>query len=102
MTSLDNLRRPDRWMSIATVILLVGYLAVAVYALLSPSDDPQRGMANGFIIFVALILLTFGAALWFGVARNHPWVIRSVFGVTVLPAISQVAQTIYLFLHHAQ
>ena len=45
-------------MSVATVILLVGYLAVAVYALLSPSDDPQRGMANGFIIFVALILLT--------------------------------------------
>ena len=102
MTSLDNLRRPDRWMSIATVILLVGYLAVAVYALLSPSDDPQRGMANGFIIFVALIFLTFGAALWFGVGRNHPGVIRSVFVVTVLPAISQAAQTIYPFLHHAR
>jgi len=89
-------------MSIATVILLVGYFALAVHALMSPSDDPQRGMANGFIIFVALILLTFGAALWFGVVRNHPWLIRSVFVVTVLPSISQIAQMIYLFLHHAQ
>jgi hypothetical protein len=99
--SLNNLRAPDRWMSIATAVLLAGYFAVAVYAPLSPSSDPQRGMADGFIILVALILLAFGGALWFGVARNHPWLIRIVFVVTVLPAISQAAQSIFLFVHHA-
>jgi presenilin-like A22 family membrane protease len=99
---LNNLRAPDRWMSIVTAVLLAGYFAIAVNALLSPSSDPQRGMADGFIILVALILLFFGGALWFGVARNRPWVIRIVFVVTVLPAISQLAQSIFLFVHHAQ
>jgi hypothetical protein len=81
-------------MSIATAVLLAGYFAVAVRPPF-PSSDPQRGMADGFIILVTLILLSFGGALWFGVARNHPWVIRTIFVVTVLPAISQLAQSIF-------
>jgi hypothetical protein len=53
-------------------------------------------MAQGFIILVSLVLLLFAGALWFGVARNHPWVVRTVFAITVFPALSQIAQQIYL------
>ena len=65
-------RTPDGWMSAVSAVLLAGYLMLAMYALFSPSNDPQRGMAQGFITFVAFILLLLGAALWFAVARNHP------------------------------
>lgn len=100
--SLNDLRTPDRWMSRISAVFLVGYFAVAVYAFLSPSSDPQRGMAEGFIIFVALILLFFGGVLWFGVVRNHPWVVRIIFVVTALPAISLIAHEIFLLVHRAQ
>lgn len=72
-----------------------------MYALLSPSNDPQRGTAEGFITLVALILLSFGGALWFGVARNHPWVVRTVFAIAIFPALSQIAREIYLMIHRA-
>jgi hypothetical protein len=64
-------------------------------------NDPQQGMAQGFITLVALILLLFGGALWFGVARQHPWVVRIVFAITIFPALSQIAQEIYLLMRHA-
>ncbi len=86
-------------MSLVSGVLLAGYFAVALHALFSPSSDPQRGMAEGFIILVAVILLLIGGALWFGVARRHPWVVRIVFVITVFPALSQVAQEIYLLTH---
>ena len=93
---LDDLRTPDKWMAIASALLLAGYFALALYAMASPSGDPQRGMAQGFIIFVAFVLLLLAGALWFGVARDHRWVVRIVFAVTVFPALSQIAQEIFL------
>ena len=67
-----DLRTPDSWMSIVGAVLLAGYFLFAMYALFSPSNDPQQGMAQGFIILVGLVLLSLGGALWFGVARKHP------------------------------
>lgn len=63
----------DGWMGLIGAVLLTAYFSFALYASLSPSDDPQQGMAQGFITLVALILLLFAGALWFGVTRNHPW-----------------------------
>jgi hypothetical protein len=100
--SFQDLRTPDKWMSIVSAILLAGYFLFAMYALLSPSNDPQQGMAQGFIILVGLVLLSLGAALWFGVARKHPWAVRIVFAVTIFPALSQTAQEIFLFVHRGQ
>lgn len=94
-------RTPDGWMSAVSAVLLTAYLMFALYALFSPSNDPQRGMAQGFITLVALILLLLGAALWFAAARNHPWLARIIFVITIFPALSQTAQEIYLLLHRA-
>ena len=91
-------RTPDGWMSVVSAVLLAGYFLVALNAMFSPSNDPQQGMAQGFIILVSLVLLSFAGALWFGVARNHPWVVRTVFAITVFPAVSQIAQQIYLLM----
>ena len=96
------MRTPDNWMAVASALLLVSYFAFALYAMASPSNDPQRGMAQGFIIFVALVLLLLAGVLWFGVARNHPWVVRSVFAVTLFPAVSQLAQEIFLAVHRGR
>ena len=89
-------------MSIATAVLLAIYLAISLYALASPSNDPQRGMAQGFITMVALVILSVGGLLWFAVARNHPWLVRILFALTLFPALSQTAQEIYLLVHHAR
>ena len=99
---INDLRTPDRWMAIVSALLLVGYFAFALYAMSSPSNDPQRGMAQGFIIFVAFVLLLLAGALWFGVARNHPWVLRVVFAVSIFPALSQLAQEIFLLVHRGR
>lgn len=97
-----DLRTPDRWMTAISAVLLMAYFAFSVYILGAPSVyDPQQGMAYGFITFLAFILLLLGGALWFGVARNHPWVIRTVFAIAVFPVISQTAQEIFLLLHRA-
>ena len=88
-------------MSIASAMLLAIYFALALYAGASPSHDPQRGMAQGFIIFVAVLLLLVGGALWFAVARNHPWLLRIIFALSVFPALSLTAQRIFLLLHRA-
>jgi hypothetical protein len=100
--ALNNLRSADKWMSIVSAILLAGYLAFSLYALASPSNDPQRGMATGFIVLVVFTLLALGGILWFGVARTHPWVVRIVFFVTAFPALSQMAQEVFLFMHRGQ
>ena len=89
-------------MTIASALLLAVYFAFALYAMSSPSNDPQRGMAQGLIIFVALVLLLVAGVLWFGVARNHPWVVRIVFAVTIFPALSQIAQEVFLMLHRGR
>ena len=97
-----DLRTPDKWMSIASAVLLTGYFLFALYAMFSPSNDPQQGMAQGFIIFVGLVLLSLGGALWFGVARRHPWVVRIIFAVSIFPALSQTAQEIFLLVHRGR
>jgi hypothetical protein len=79
-------------MAIASAALLAVYFLLALNALFSPSDDPQRGMAVGFIILVALVLLSIGGVLWLGVARKRPWIVRTVFAITIFPALSQTAQ----------
>ena len=89
-------------MSIASALLLAGYLAFALYAGAAPSNDPQRGMAQGFIILVALLLLSVGGVLWFAVVRNHPWLVRTIFAFTAFPALSLMAQHIFLLVHRAQ
>jgi len=94
-------RTPDGWMGLVSALLLMGYFALALFAMFSPSNDPQQGMAQGFITLVALILLLFGGALWFGLSRNHPWLVRIVFGIVLFPALSQIAQEIYLLLRHS-
>jgi hypothetical protein len=98
-----DLRTPDKSMALISAMLLAAYFAICVYALVSPSQyDPQQGMAIGFIVFVCFILLLLAATLWFAVARKHPWVIRTVFGITIFPAISQTAQEIFLLVHRTQ
>lgn len=98
-----DLRTPDRWMASITAVLLAGYFVFMVYTLAAPSVyDPQQGMATGFITFLAFVLLLFAGALWFGVARNHPWVIRTVFAIAIFPVLSQTAQEIFLLVHRAQ
>jgi hypothetical protein len=100
--ALNDLRTPDKWMAIVSALLLAGYFAFALYAMSSPSNDPQRGMAQGFIIFVAFVLLLLAGVLWFGVARNHPWAVRIVFAVSIFPALSQIAQEIFLVVHRGR
>jgi hypothetical protein len=64
--------------------------------------NPQQAMAQGFIILVGLVLLSLGGALWFGVARKHPWMVRTVFALSTFPALSQTAQEIFSLVHRGQ
>jgi hypothetical protein len=87
-------------MSIVAGVLLGGYLLFVLYGLFSPSEDPQRGMANGFLSFVAFILLVLGTLLWFGVTRNKVWLVRIIFFIAILPGLSPIARLIYVLTHH--
>ena len=62
----------------------------------APSDDPQRGMAVGFIIPVALILVTLELVLWRAIVRGRRWLVWAIFMIAVLPALLQTAQMIYV------
>ena len=85
------------WMSIASAVLLTGYFCLqSVVAF--PSDDPQQGMARGFIILVGLVLLSFAAALDESRETSIPGG-RTVLAVSIFPALSQTAQEIFLFVH---
>jgi hypothetical protein len=64
--------------------------------------NPQQAMAQGFIILVGLVLLSLGGALWFGVARKHPWMVRTVFALSIFPVLIQTAQEIFLLVHRGQ
>jgi uncharacterized membrane protein len=97
---MDTLRRLG-WMSVIAAVLLAAYLLFVLYGLFSPSDDPQRGMANGFLTFVALILVSLEALLWFAVTRNKVWLIRVVFVIAILPGLSPIARVIYVLTHGA-
>jgi hypothetical protein len=84
------------WPSIVAAILLACYLGVAIWALAEPSDDPQRGMAIGFIVPVALILVALELLLWRAVVRRRRWLVWTIFVIAVLPALLQTAETIYV------
>jgi len=84
------------WMSIVAAILLAGYLGIAIWALAEPSDDPQRGMAIGFIIPLALILITLLLLLWRAVVRGRRWLVWTIFIIAVMPALLQTAEMIYV------
>jgi hypothetical protein len=90
-----NANRWD-WKAIIAAILLACYLGFAIWALFSPSDDPQRGMAIGFIIPVVLILVMLGLVLWRAVVRGRRWLVWTIMVVAVIPALLQMAETIYV------
>ena len=77
-------------------ILLAVYLTIVIRALASPSSDPQRGMAIGFLVPVTLFLLTLAALLWYGATHARPGVVWTVFVITALPSLSFVGRAIYL------
>jgi hypothetical protein len=79
-----------------TAVLLAGYLAVVVWAWRSPSNDPQRGMAEGFLMLVTLGLLGLVGLFWLGVRTQRAGLVWLVFGICALPSLSLVARGIYL------
>jgi hypothetical protein len=88
--------RPSTALVVITALLLAGYLGVVGWAWTTTSDDPQRGMAVGFLMLVTLFLLGLAGLLWLGVARNLRKVVWTVFGICVLPSLSLVARGVYL------
>jgi hypothetical protein len=88
--------RPPTALVVITALLLVGYLGVVGWAWASPSSDPQRGMAVGFLMLVTLVLLGLAGLLWLGAARGLPKLVWAVFGICVSPSLSLVARGIYL------
>ena len=100
--AFNDLRSVDKGLSIGSAILLPVYVAFAVFALASPSDDPQQGMAHGFIILVALVLMSFGGALWFGVGRRRPWLVHVVSVLLMLQAVNLIAHEIFLLVHRGR
>ena len=87
---------PPTAVIVITALLLAGYLGVVGWAWASPSNDPQRGMAVGFLMLVTLLLLGLAGLLWLGAARGFPRLVWTVFGICVLPSLSLVARGIYL------
>ena len=89
-------QKPSMALVILTSLLLAGYFGVVGWAWLSPSTDPQRGMAVGFLMMVTLFLLGLVGVLWYGVAQHRPRLVWVVFGLCALPSLSLVARGIYL------
>ncbi len=76
----------------ATTCLLTAYALGVLYGLLSPSSDPQRGMAQGFLMFIMLVLLALAGLSWLGTHPYRPWLAWPVFMICVFPAVSLSAQ----------
>ena len=87
---------PPSALVVITALLLAGYLGVVGWAWASPSSDPQRGMAVGFLMLVTLLLLGLAGLLWLGAARGLPKLVWAIFGICALPSLSLVARGIYL------
>jgi high-affinity Fe2+/Pb2+ permease len=94
--ALRTPRTFDEWIGAITTVLLAAYFALVLYLLASPSSDPQRVMAEGFFTFVALVLLLLGGLLWLGMARKHPWLVRTIFVIAMLPLLDTIAIQIFL------
>ena len=88
-------RAPAAIVAIAGILLAV-YLTIVVRALASPSNDPQRGMAIGFLVPVTLFLLLLAVLLWYGATHSRPGIVWTVFVIAALPSLSFVARGIYL------
>jgi len=93
--SNTNANRWD-WKALCAALLLAGYLGFAMWALFSPSNDPQRGMAIGFIVPVALLLVGLLALLWRAVVRSRRGVVWTILAIAVIPALLQITQIIYV------
>jgi len=89
-------QKPGIALVIITALLLAGYFGVVGWAWLSPSTDPQRGMAVGFLMMVTLFLLGLAVVLWYGVVHRRRRLVWVVFGICALPSLSLVARAIYL------
>ena len=72
------------------------YLGLVARAWMSPSSDPQRGMAVGFLVPVTLILIGLAGLLWYGASHQRPGMVWTVFALCALPSLSLVARAIYL------
>jgi hypothetical protein len=79
-----------------TALLLAGYFGLVVWAWASPSTDPQRGMAEGFLGLVTALLLAFAGVLWIGVHYQRRWLVWVVFWMCAWPVLTPIARGIYL------
>jgi hypothetical protein len=79
-----------------TSVLLGGYFSIVVWAWLSPTTDPQAGMAVGFLMLVTFFQLGLAALLVWGAVRRRAGAVWTVFAVCALPSLSLVARGIYL------
>jgi hypothetical protein len=43
--------------AVLSAVILTGYFGIVTWAWLSPSNDPQRSMAEGFLMMVTVFLL---------------------------------------------
>ena len=87
---------PPTAVVVITAVLLAGYLGVVAWAWASPSNDPQRGMAEGFLMLATIFLLGLAGLLWLGAARGSRKLVWTVFGICALPSLSLVARGVYL------
>ena len=92
---------PNVWIVPVAVSLLLIYALVALIALASPSNDPQRGMANGFIMLVLMVLLVFGGLLWLGTHPYRPVLLWITSALLAYPAVMWSAQQIYLLIRNS-
>jgi hypothetical protein len=90
--------QPNVWIVPAIVILLSAYALAAILALASPSSDPQRGMAQGFLMMIVMFLLLLGGLLWLGTHPYRPFLVWTLFIVAAYPAVMLGAKRIYLLI----
>ena len=89
-------RKPSAALVVVTALLLAGYFSVIGWAWLSPSTDPQRGMAEGILMLATLFFLGLAGLLWYGAARHRAGCVWVVFAICALPSLSLLARAIYL------
>lgn len=79
-----------------TALLLLGYSVLLLRTWVSPSTDPQRGMATGFLGLVTFLFLGVVGLFWYGIARQRPGAVWTVFCLCALPSLSLLARGVYL------
>ena len=80
-----------------TSLLLAVYFGFIIWAWLQPSgDDPQRGMAVGFLMMATVFFLGLASLLWYGASHNRRGLVWTVFIICALPSLSLVGRVIYL------